>query len=580
MNTAYADSLTVDQIVELIEGSDYLGVDTETNGEDIRDGRGFGIGMSVGGDYCGVHMLSYLPVRHTHGDNISVQDFQRIKNAIENFKGWIFFHNAKFDLLSLKTMGINYRGRFYCTMLMANLINENLPFARSLNEVCKMYLDGEESKKQGPDFELAKKIYGWDMPVEHMNEYAAYDASLAYRVGIAMLPFFKREVSAEYWEHKQKFHHVINDMESLGVTVDIPRAKRMITIGESCMQDIVEELGVNPGSRKDLEYLLIEKLGLPVVKKSPKTQAPSFDKFAMEEYEEILESKNNPLAEKILAYRGWQTAVGLNYKAYIEYVSHDGRVRPHYKLDGTKTGRLSCSKPNLQQIPKESVKEWNGDLKECFVPEKGYRLYEVDYSQLELRLAAAYAKETSLLTVFAEGRDIFTEMSKTLGMTRQDTKTFVYSIQYGGGVNRLMNVFGWTSDQARERREAFFNTYRGMRVISNIAKNKCLTEGKVKIWTGRYRHFRFRTEESHKAFNSVMQGGGADIVEYAMVKLHEEVVNDDCRMLLQVHDSVWFEIKEGEEEKYFPRIEEIMVEKSKDFGVQFAVEINPVGGKS
>lgn len=389
------DDMNVDQIIELLEKEEYIAIDTESTGQDVRDGRGWGIGLSVGGYYCSVLMYSYVPVRHSAGDNVDPEDFQRLKTAIENFDGWIIFHNAKFDLVSLASMGINYEGKFFDTMLMCHLINENLPYSKSLNDCVKHYVGKEHSKKNDEEFQAAVKMFGWDMPVVFMKSYAAWDAALTIMLFKAIYEQFKQEVSPEYWNHKQQFIRVIIAMEARGVGVDTAKCSRMIAIGESNMQDILDDLGLNPASPKDLKELLIDRMGLPVVKETGKG-APSFDKFAMEIYEQMLEARSDETAEKILIYRGWQKTVSSNYRAYLDLLSPDGRLRPNYKLHGTKTGRMSCEKPNLQQIPKSSAKEWNGDLKSTFLPTVGYRLYEADYSQLELRLATATQRKRLL----------------------------------------------------------------------------------------------------------------------------------------------------------------------------------------
>src|SRR6185437_5333306 len=143
----------------------------------------------------------------------------------------------------------------------------------------------------------------------------------------------------------------------------------------------------------------------------------------------------------ILEYRGWSKTTSSNYRPYLALLSPDGRLRPNYKQHGTLTGRLSCEMPNLQQIPREGSKRWNGQLKKCFITlDPDEMLLEFDYSQLELRLGAAYAKEESLIQVFREGRDIFQEMAEALEMDRQSTKTMNYAIAYGAGVTRISNV--------------------------------------------------------------------------------------------------------------------------------------------
>lgn len=578
--------LDFNQALQLFDLADVIALDTETNGYDIRDGRGYAYGISLATRLPGLDTVStYLPFRHPAGPdgtsgNLGNDELFKLKQKIENYDGYLVFHNAKFDLVSLATIGIHYRGKFFCTMQMAHMINENLPYQKSLDACGKHYLK-DPGKKESPLFQGFKKIYGWEgMLASIIFEYAAYDADLTFRLWENVLQKFKAEELEDYWnDHKQDFYSVIIAMERRGIRVDTSLCQKMIVLGENAMEDIVELLDDrNPGSPKVLKELLLDELGLPVVKKSSKTGNPSFDKSAMEVYEQILERNSNPLAEWILAYRGWQKSVSSNYKAYLELLSPDGRLRPNYKLHGTKTGRMSCEKPNLQQIPRSGEKPWNGQMKQAFIPEEGYRLWEADYGQLELRLATEYAKDESLKQIFAEDRDVFTEMSGQIGMARHDTKTLVYTIQYGGGINRLSAVFGITADRANDIRENFYNTYPGFRRASNAASTKVKVKGKLRLWSGRYRHFLYPKDEAHKAFNSVVQGGSADIVERAMVRLYKTVDNEEeCRMLLQVHDSVVFEIKDGLEDKYHPMIREAMENLGPDFTVKYTVDIHEWG---
>lgn len=567
-------------VVQRRKGDTWLSIDTETNAEDVRDGRGLCHGIS----FCiklahDMYVSTYVPMNHRDSENnVPVEPF---KEAIESFDGWAIFHDSKFDLESLRTVGINYTGKFYDTLLICHLINENFPYSKSLNDCVRAYVSSEESKKEGPLFKASLKIFGWaGIPVLFMREYAEYDAYITYKLMEQIDLLYCKEELQSVWEHRQKFVRTIIAMERRGVRLDAQLCHREVAKGEAAMAEVTQELGINPGSSIGLNKLLIEKLKLPVVKKSKKTGKPSFDKEAMEVYDEILERNSDPTAKAVLRYRGWQKAVSSNYRPYLELVSKDGRLRPNYKLHGTKTGRMSCEKPNLQQIPRISSKEWNGHLKSAFIPADGFVLCEADYSQLELRLGTAYAREESLVSVFEEGRDIFTEMAAQLGMSRQDTKTFVYSTQYGAGLTRLMNVFGITQYQASQMRNGYFEKYPGFRRVTAAATNKCLQNGKVRLWSGRYRHFMRPKEESHKAFNSVIQGGAADIVERIMVRLYEEIDNEtECRMLLQVHDSVVFEIKQEKLGYYKQRILEVMtnVQQFGDFGVVFAVDFKEWG---
>jgi DNA polymerase-1 len=366
-------------------------------------------------------------------------------------------------------------------------------------------------------------------------------------------------------------------MKRNGVRINVQLAEEYVQKGEEHMAQIEKSLGINPASPKQMKKLLIDDLGLPVVKTSQRTGAPSFDKQAMLAYDSMLEKLDSPVAKQIKTFRGWQKAVSASYKPYIDLVDVDGRLRCSYRLHGTATGRLSCAEPNLQQIPKTSDKEWNGKVKECFIAEKGYVLLNADFSQLELRLATAYAGEEELKKVFNEGRDIFTEMSKQLGMTRHDTKTLVYSMQYGAGEQRLMDAFNVSKEEAKQIRQNYFTTYPYFRQFNERCTAKVEQQGSIKIWTGRKRHFENR-KEAYKAMNSVIQGGAADIVERIMVRCFKELEGPDCRMLLQVHDSITFEVKESVVPQYTEKIRTLMedvnaVTGEVNFDVRFAVEV-------
>ena len=578
---------STEHALELFDHANVIALDTETNGKDVRDGSGILYGISISArSASGVLYVHYFSINHPDqnsrsSENISAEAFYELKQKIENYKGALVFHNAKFDLESLRTVGINYTGLFYCTMLLAHLLNENFPQEKSLGRCAQYYLK-DPGKKELPEFLAFKALFGWEgMPSWAIKEYAEYDANMTLRLFELLWKLCAKEGVQEYWlNHKMPFNHVIRVMERRGIRMDVVKCIAMAATGRSQMEDIVEILGLNPGSGKDLAELLLNRLQLPVVKRSAKTNKPSFDKEAMEYYDEVLEHRDSDTARLVLTYRGWQKAVTSCYEPYVSLLSADGRLRCNYKLHGTKTGRMSCYHPNLQQIPRSGDKPWNGDMKSCFIAEDGWELWEFDYAQLELRLGTAYADEPVLKQVFNEGRDIFTEMSGPLGLERQDTKTFVYSTQYGAGINRIKTVFNITADKAAQIRENYYNAYPGFRAKTKVASAKAYSNGKVRLWSGRYRHFINPEKEAHKAFNSIMQGGAADIVEATMLRLFNEVDNEnECRMLLQVHDSVVFEIRKDQVEHYKPLIESIMSNVEPDFGVKFAVEGKRFGEK-
>lgn len=382
------------------------------------------------------------------------------------------------------------------------------------------------------------------------------------------------------WHREMQNIQVFQTMESRGVLINKALAEQEIAVGEGRMHQIRKELGYNPGSTKDLKTLLIDEMGLPVVKPTP-NGAPSFDKEAMAEYELIL--ANNPkysngpwgsVASQILEYRGWQITLGLCYKKFVELVSPiDGRLRCNYKIHGTKTTRTSCEEPNLQQVPKQVKKIWNRNIKKTFKAEEGYVLYQADFSQGEMRLAAGYAKQRNLIETFQWGRNMWDDMIAELNRPKEKCKTLTYAKMYGAQRRKLELILGGDDPgQFITDWEAYHDR---IVAFSDYAYKTAQRKGYIKLWTGRIRHLKKDpTGGPRLAFNSLLQGGLAEIVKSAMIRLYNEVDGPECRMLLMVHDSVIFEIKREYLEQYIAQIHEVMsrVTDEINFDVPFDVE--------
>lgn len=574
-----AESRKVLELIAKHPGS-VIALDTEATGIRVAAGEDTCIGASIAAVIGNNAFSHYFPFRHEVGDNIGTETFNLFKKVMEEGEHTFVYVNAQFDILSLETVGI-YLGaeNFYDVPTMAHLINENKPFAKSLEQLSQFYLHKDVGKVKDINIEREKKS-GWtNTDWRTIWDYAVTDAQLTWRLYDVL--WKKPEWLAlpeDFWQHKQRLIRVLLSMKRKGVQIDVQLAEEYVQKGEAEMARIVDKLGINPASSKQMKKLLIDDLGLPVVKASQRTGAPSFDKQAMTKYDEMLEKIDSPVATLIKEYRGWQKAVTAAYRPYLSLRGADDRLRCSYKTHGTATGRLSCSEPNLQQIPKSSDKPWNGKVKNCFIAKPGFVLINADFSQLELRLATAYAGEEELKKIFNEGRDIFTEMSKQLGMSRHDTKTLVYSMQYGAGEQRIMDAFNVDRKEAKQIRENYFATYPNFRRLNERCTAKVEQTGTIKIWSGRERHFE-NTADAYKAMNSVIQGGAADIVERIMVRCYEELQNEDCLMLLQVHDSITFEVKESVVPQYMDKIRTLMedvdaVTGEVNFDVRFAVEVD------
>jgi len=548
------------RFVAMMEKADVVTIDTEGTSLDVKRNPAnyFTMGLAIAFRFGGVLYSDYFAFRHKD-INCSSEWLDKFRQILPS--KMLVMHNSKHDISALSDLGIRVN-QFYDTLVLAHMVNEN-HFSYELNYLSQQYSGHPKSMPE--IMKLTIQVAGWEwIPAEQMRYYSANDAAITHELFEKLRDELVKQKMWDLWPEQQEFIKVIDSMETRGVRIDQDLSFRELIKGQARMEEIKSELGLNPGSPKELAQLLLEELGLPIVGLTPAGK-PCFDKKAMVEYDALLSQMEDSRAGLVKEYRGWQKTTSSNYKPYLDLVSPDGRLRPNYKLHGTKTSRLSCEKPNLQQIPRVSTNEWNGKLKQAFIPGDGAKLFEADFSQLELRLAAAYANETKLLEVLADQeRDIFSEMAADLKWPRQNVKTVTYLRLYGGGYSKIMSAFGVSESEAIGIRDEFSDKYRRLGAVSRQAAAKCKARGYVQLWTGRRRHFDNPEQQAHKAFNSVIQGGAAEVVKKAIIKLDREVCDDNCKMLLQIHDSVVFEIAEGFENKYQSLIQEVMNESEFD----------------
>lgn len=549
--------------------ADYVAVDTEATGFWVRDGRSYAMGISIAYRLGALGIITaYFPFRHEEG-NLDLTWVHRLQSVFDTVP--VVFHNAKYDLPSLRTLGIVTRRswRLYDTLVMAHLTNEER-FSLELDS-----LAWELLKERKPD-EVKKfaDIFGWaKVPVGLMSPYAQWDTSATLRIFELLWKDMQKQELTHLWPEEREFIYILDEMEQTGVKVDKDFLESKIIQSEEAMEKIIANLGWDPGKSSQLENFLLNEMGFPVLKRSEKTGKPSFDKATMEKYEELLAPLDRFEAKAVLGYRGWQKACSSLYRPALALCSPDGRLRPNFKRHGTKTSRLSCEKPNLQQIPRATEKPWNGDAKRAFIEDEGYDLWGYDYSQLEFRLAAAYGRDKFLIELFNAGdRDVFSELAAQIGEARQTIKTFVYLTLYGGGINRAALATGRTVEGVREPYEAFKDSISGIGKASKAAESRAKSSGFVRLWTGRRRHFP-GAEGQHKAFNSVLQGGGAEVVKRAMIAIDgdDRIDKNRCRMVLQVHDEIVFRMDPTYRKEVEPIIKHHMT-NFPEFGVTFAVD--------
>ena len=556
-------------VLERLSNADEIGIDTETTGLDVRNGRNFlmGICVSVEG------FMGYIPFRHKTG-NVSKGWVRPLFDVLRTKP--LIWHNRKFDMHSIQTIGIDplaLQGPQFDTLIIAHLVNEEF-YSFELDSLSKLLL--KDQKRDGDPVKKYGQLFGWEnIPVELMAPYGSYDADLTRRLKQYLWPLLVSQQLEHVYRTESAFTRTLYKMEQRGLGVNKDLARTMGERGRARMDTIQRSLKFNPASTTDLGYYLLDELKLPVLGTTPKGK-PSFRKEIMEQYDDILQESKNPTARLVAEYRGWQKATTSLYEPLLEKIGPDGRIRTSFKQHGTRTGRLSSETPNVQQIPRGSDKPWNGKAKACFNSGvDGKTLIGWDYSQIELRVAASYGKESILLNEFSkDDSDPFNALAPLIfGVltpeTRQNTKTFVYANLYGAGVAKIAATLGKTVSETQPLFQRYHESIPGIIRVGRAVNEAMAQQGYITYWDGRKRHIRAR-DERHKAWNSMIQGGAAQMVKQAMLRC-EEFEDNDCYMVATVHDEITFIITDGAINDYKPKIEHAMTDWPL-WPVKFAVE--------
>jgi DNA polymerase-1 len=329
----------------------------------------------------------------------------------------------------------------------------------------------------------------------------------------------------------------------------------------------------NINSPKQLGTVLFDELGL-----KPKGQKKTAggQRSTRESELEKIKDEHAVIAE-ILEYR----EVGKLLSTYIDSIplllDSEHRLHTKYLQTGTTTGRMASADPNLQNIPIRS--ERGRAIRDAFVASPGYTLLALDYSQIELRIAAFLSGDEKLCDIFRSGRDVHTEVAARVFAVapnlvdremRRRAKIINFGILYGMGVNALRTQLGTSSAEAHQFYDDYFEQFTGLAEYLENTKGFARKHGYTETYFGRRRQFAgmksslpfVRAQAERMAINAPIQGTQADVIKLAMVRINElfekEKIRDDAHLLLQVHDELVFEIKNGKLTELAGKIKEIM----------------------
>jgi len=352
--------------------------------------------------------------------------------------------------------------------------------------------------------------------------------------------------------------YILLEASAKGMLINRDLTAQFLERCETRMAEIVRELGFDPTKEVQLHSKLFDDppvgLGLKPASYTPKTGKPQVNT-------RFLERCNHPVAGLLLEYRGLAKEASSYFRPYLRLSSRDSRLHPTYKMHGTVTGRLAGENPNPMQIPREGT-----GVKKLFLPEEGKQLWELDYAGLEYRMAAIYCGNERLLEAFRNDFDFHQAVADDIGIDRHSAKVLNFSIVNGGGVGLIASQLNISEKKAGIFHDAYFGNYPEMRRAMDEAESVAEALGEVRYWSGRRRHFKHESEY-RKAWNSILQGGGFELVKQGMVNAWKG--GADIRN--QVHDAVWVNVDNRGEAEELAHLMSDWTDEA--FGLHFTVDL-------
>jgi DNA polymerase-1 len=406
----------------------------------------------------------------------------------------------------------------------------------------------------------------------------------------------KRDVRKVFENIEKPLMPVVEEMNRRGVKIDkkilaalsATYHKELARIEKAIWKHAGEEFNVN--SPKVLADILFVKLGL-AEKRQKKTAGGALS--TKESELEKLRDKH-PIIGLILEYRELSKLLGTYIDAIPPLLDKDSRLHSTFIQAGAATGRMASASPNLQNIPNKT--ELGRAIREAFVAEPGYKLLSIDYSQIELRLAAILSGDAKLIEIFKKGIDVHAGVaSRIFGIPedkvdkgqRSAAKVINFGILYGMGVNALKANLGTDRAEAQEFYNNYFATFTELAAYIEETKREAERKGYTETMFGRRRYFAgfrsplpyVRAQAERMAVNAPIQGTQADLIKLAMVKIDEYIrehgLAEEARMILQVHDELVFEVKKEKAEelgKKFKAIMESVIPEAETKGVPIVAE--------
>jgi DNA polymerase I len=393
---------------------------------------------------------------------------------------------------------------------------------------------------------------------------------------------------------------VIAYMNAMGITLDVAYLQSLSVVMHKELTELEEKIYAQAGtafninSPKQMGEVLYDTLGLKP--KHQKKTATGQRSTREEELQKMVD--DHEIIPALLRYRELQKMVSTYVDNLPPMVSEDGRLRTTFLQTGAVTGRMASQNPGLQNIPVRT--EESKAIRRAFVAQKGFEMVAIDYSQIELRIAAILSGDQKLIEIFKNGEDVHSGVaSRVFGVPqkevtremRRKAKVINFGILYGMGVNALRGNLGegTSREEAQEFLNAYFNTFTRLAEYLEETKAYARTHGYTETLFGRKRHFPgiastapfIRASAERMAINAPVQGTAADLMRIAMIDVFNYIesnqLHDEIHMLLQVHDELVFEIQEDVHDSHIKNLVAIMegvMHNKESFGVPIAVGVS------
>lgn len=561
----------IKELISYLELQDEFCFDTETTALNPNEAELVGLSFSyVPGE------AFYIPFPANQEE--AKDKLELFRGIFENENITKIGQNVKYDLLVLKNYGMDVKGKLYDTMLAHYLIEPE--GKHSMDWLAQQYLNyrpvsiesliGKKGKNQGNMR---------DVEVDEVVAYAAEDADITLKLKRELDPFIKTNgLEKLLHEVENPLIRVLTDMEFEGVRIDTDSLADMSVLLEEESKEIekrVYELAgekFNLSSPKQLGEILFVKLQL-----DPKAKKTKTGQFATGE--EVLSKMagEHEIAEAILEFRQMVKLKSTYVDALPTMINpKTGRVHTTYNQFVAATGRLSSINPNLQNIPIRTAR--GREIRKAFVPrDENHVLLAADYSQIELRIMAAFSQDESMIEAFKNGRDIHaTTAAKIFQVPLEDVtsdmrrkaKTANFGIIYGISAFGLSQRLSISRTEAKDIIDAYFKEFPAVKEYMDNAIEKARKNEYVETILGRRRYLRdinsrnqtMRGFAERNAINAPIQGSAADMIKVAMIHVHEWMKKEKLKskMILQVHDELVFDAHKDEVELLKKEIPKLM----------------------